>query len=463
MQNKQKVWSFFSMLLDCGLFFLSYFAAVVIRFRWLGGVVTVSPWSSHFIITAGLYSVVIVLAYGSLHLYNRERRGFLANCLILTAVNGIGVGVLMALLYIFRITDFSRLALLIFWALSSGVIVAKRLAITLVIRRAQRRGRALRHILVVGSGALAARYVRDLENSPNSGCRIEGSIGADACPGCAYLGGYGQIEKVLGDHRFDEVVVALDPEEAPMIRQILETVGNEGIRITLVPIFSEYIPASPTVRTVGSTAVINMRSTRLDHPGWAMVKRGTDILGSAIMLLLLAPVMLLIALGVRLSSPGPVLFRQERVGLDKRPFQMLKFRSMRVNEASDTAWSSAGDPRKTRFGSFLRRYSLDELPQLFNVLKGDMSLVGPRPEIPYHVERFKKNIPLYLVRQQIRPGMTGWAQVNGLRGDTSIERRVEYDIWYIENWSLWLDVKILLKTAFGGMINPAEGKKGAKP
>ncbi len=462
MRKRERLRQLHSMLLDGILIYLSYFAAIVIRFRWLGGVMSVWPWSSHFIITAGLYSVLCVLVYASLRLYDGEKRRLRSNCIMLILVNGVGVGVLMALLYLFRVMDFSRLALLIFWALSSGLLVGKRLLIVFVIRRAHRRGRALRHILVVGSGELARRYIREQNSAQESGCRIAGTIGTEACPECPYLGDYDRMEQMMAAGQYDEVVVALEPEEAFRIRSVLEAAGHEGLRITLVPIFSEFIPAAPNVRTVGSTAVINMRSTRLDHPGWAMVKRMMDLVGSAVLIVLLSPVMAVIALGVRISSPGPVIFRQERVGLDKKPFYMLKFRSMRVNDQSNTAWSSSGDPRKTRFGSFLRKYSLDELPQLFNVLKGDMSLVGPRPEIPYHVERFKKNIPLYLVRQQIRPGMTGWAQVNGLRGDTSIEDRVEYDIWYIENWSLWLDIKILLKTAFGGMVNPSEREKGAK-
>lgn len=462
MENRRRLRQLHSMLLDGVLIFLSYFVAIAIRFRWMGGVVTVSPWSQHFILTAGLYSMVSVLVYASLHIYDEEKRRLRANCLILTMVNGIGVGVLMALLYLFRVMDFSRLALVIFWGLSSTLLVAKRMLIVLVIRRARRSGKALRHILVVGSGALANRYVREQLSVPDSGCRILGTVGTEACPQCPHLGDYDRLEQVLEQQLIDEVVVTLEPEEAFRIRHVLEAAGQQGLRITLVPIFSEYIPAAPTVRTVGSTAVINMRSIRLDHPGWAMVKRLIDLLGSAVLILLLSPVMAVIGLGVRLSSPGPVIFRQERVGLDKKPFDMLKFRSMRVNEDANTAWSCAGDPRKTRFGSFPRKYSLDELPQLFNVLRGDMSLVGPRPEIPYHVERFQKNIPLYLVRQQIRPGMTGWVQVNGLRGDTSIEDRVEYDIWYIENWSLWLDIKILLKTAFGGMVSPSETEEGTK-
>ena len=172
------------------------------------------------------------------------------------------------------------------------------------------------------------------------------------------------------------------------------------------------------------------------------------------LIVLTSPIMMGVAIGVKLSSPGPIIFKQERVGLNKRPFMMYKFRSMRVNAAEDSAWSTNSDPRKTRFGSIIRKFSLDELPQFFNVLKGDMSLVGPRPEIPFHVEHFKEEIPRYLVRQQVRPGLTGWAQINGLRGDTDIAERIRYDIWYIENWTVALDIKILFRTVFGGkMVN----------
>ena len=179
-----------------------------------------------------------------------------------------------------------------------------------------------------------------------------------------------------------------------------------------------------------------------------------DIIGSLILIVCTSPLMLFAAVGVKLSSPGPILFRQERVGLNKKPFYMYKFRSMRVNDRQTTGWSTNSDPRKTKFGSFIRKFSIDELPQFFNVLKGDMSLVGPRPEVPYHVEHFKEEIPRYLVRQQVRPGCTGWAQIHGLRGDTDIAERIRYDIWYIENWTVALDIKIIFRTVFGGkMVN----------
>lgn len=162
---------------------------------------------------------------------------------------------------------------------------------------------------------------------------------------------------------------------------------------------------------------------------------------------------LIIAVGVKLSSPGPVFFKQERVGRDNKTFKMLKFRSMRVNDESDTAWSKDEDPRRTKFGSFIRRFSIDEMPQFFNVLKGDMSIIGPRPEIPYYVEQFRERVPRYMLRHQVRPGISGWAQIHGFRGDTPIDGRVEYDLWYIEHWSLWLDVRIFFRTIFGGFIN----------
>ena len=189
----------------------------------------------------------------------------------------------------------------------------------------------------------------------------------------------------------------------------------------------------------------------------------TDIVFSLLGLILLSPVMLAIGVGVKMSSPGPVFFVQERVGRDKKIFKMLKFRSMRVNAEEATGWSTDADPRKTVFGSFLRKTSLDELPQLLNVLVGQMSLVGPRPEVPFHVDHFQREIPQYLVRQQIRPGMTGWAQINGCRGDTDIEKRIELDLWYINNWCVRLDMEILIRTILGGFVNDERitaGRKG---
>ena len=184
------------------------------------------------------------------------------------------------------------------------------------------------------------------------------------------------------------------------------------------------------------------------------MKRLFDMVASGCGLIVLSPVLLIVAIWIKLDSRGPVFYRQVRVGYKNKDFRIFKFRSMRIGSDKGSLVTIGGrDPRITRSGYFIRKYKLDELPQLINVFVGDMSLVGPRPEVPHYVRQFKEDVPLYLVRQQIRPGMTGWAQVNGLRGDTSIEDRVKYDIWYIENWSLWLDIKILFMTVFGGWIN----------
>ena len=249
-------------------------------------------------------------------------------------------------------------------------------------------------------------------------------------------------------------MVALDAAEMHMLTRAFAACDKHGTRITMVPFYNDYLPARPTIDVLGDCKLINIRQTPFDNILNAFIKRAMDVVGSLVLIVLTSPIMLGVAIGVKLSSPGPIIFKQERVGLNKRPFMMYKFRSMRVNAAEDSAWSTNSDPRKTRFGSIIRKFSLDELPQFFNVLKGDMSLVGPRPEIPFHVEHFKEEIPRYLVRQQVRPGLTGWAQINGLRGDTDIAERIRYDIWYIENWTVALDIKILFRTVFGGkMVN----------
>ena len=202
------------------------------------------------------------------------------------------------------------------------------------------------------------------------------------------------------------------------------------------------------VEEIDGLNVVGIRSIPLDNLMNAAIKRTMDVVGSLALLVLTSPLMLVAAVGIRLTSPGPIIFRQERVGRHKQTFEMYKFRSMRPNAEQDSAWSKSEDARRTRFGSFLRKFSIDELPQLINVLKGDMSLVGPRPEIPYFVDKFKEEVPLYMIKHYVRPGITGWAQVCGFRGDTSIPKRVEHDIYYIEHWTLGFDLKILFLTLF---------------
>ena len=335
-------------------------------------------------------------------------------------------------------------------------MVAERLFRRWYDRALRRRGVGLRHILLVGGGAAAAQYLRALEHNPYYGFQVDGYLcdrQETAFP-VPWLGGYKQLDACMEQGGYDEVVLALEAFEISFLPKMIAACDRQGIRITMVPFYNDYLPARPTIDVLDECKLINVRQTPFDNLLNAFVKRAMDVAGSLVLILLTSPVMLAVAVGVKLSSPGPVIFKQERVGLNKRPFLMYKFRSMRVNGQESTGWSQNEDPRKTRFGSFIRKFSLDELPQFFNVLKGDMSLVGPRPEIPFHVEHFKEEIPRYLVRQQVRPGITGWAQIHDLRGDTDIAERIRYDIWYIENWTVALDVKILLRTVLGGkMVN----------
>ena len=263
----------------------------------------------------------------------------------------------------------------------------------------------------------------------------------------------GLLETQLHGDGIDEVVLALEPEELGVTVPVIQLCEKSGTKVSVIPFYNDVIPTRATIDNLGAIKLIQLRTTPLDEPFNAALKRGFDILVSLLGLIVLSPLMLIIAVAIKLSSPGPVLFKQERVGLNKKHFTMLKFRSMKVNDAQDTAWSKDEDSRRTAVGSILRKFSLDELPQLFNVLGGDMSLIGPRPEIPFFVEQFRETVPLYMVKNQVRPGITGWAQVNGYRGDTSIPKRIEHDIWYIENWSFGLDMKIIFMTVFGGMIN----------
>ena len=454
-KRNQRLLNAFNLISDGVLIVASYMAALWLRFDVLKGRQTLQLNSPTIVAAVLIYSMLIVLVYYVLGLYGGGRlRRKREEGLRIVLVNGIGTLSFMAMCYVLRVVDFSRLMLALFWLISSTVVVLKRLSVRGVLSYYRRRGYNLKHVVIIGSGQLAYQYAQDIAQNPQLGYSVMGYIGDVRQSALGnYLGSYAQLERILEEKNPDEVVVALDPQDILIMPDIMMAADKEGVRLSLIPFFNDYIPKTPSIVSLGRTKLIDMRVTPLDDLGWAMVKRAMDIAGSLLLILVFSPVMLVVALGVKISSPGPILFRQERIGKNKKPFRMLKFRSMRVTGTENTGWSTNSDPRKTRFGSFIRKFSLDELPQFFNVLAGDMSLVGPRPEVPFHVRHFKEEVPLYLLRQEVRPGITGWAQVNGLRGDTSIEERVKYDLWYIENWSIWLDMKILLMTALGGMVN----------
>lgn len=398
-------------------------------------------------VTAVIYAIWTVLVLACFRMYRMTRLSRMGHGLKnIILANAIALVSAAALLYLFRLQEFSRGVLAVFYITVCMVLILKRILLRVVLRRMRAKGYNQKHVLVIGSGELAQRYVQAVNSDEELGMQIADTL-------TDMNGLTERMEQLLHGAEIDEVVAALEPMETDHIAEIIYICEKCGTKISVVPSYNDIIPTRPTIDVVGDMKLIQLRTTPLDEPLNAFVKRAFDVVASLILIILASPIMLVAAIGTKLSSPGPILFKQERVGLNKKSFTMLKFRSMRVNAEQDTGWSTAVDNRRTKFGSLLRKTSIDELPQLFNTLKGDMSLVGPRPEIPFFVEQFRETIPLYMVKNQVRPGITGWAQVNGLRGDTSIEDRVKHDLWYIENWSLGLDIAILFRTAFGGMIN----------
>ena len=401
------------------------------------------------------FALVSVFGYQLAKLYDSVRgKSFSFDIkwvLIVNAVTILGGG---ALFFIFRLTDFSRAALALFFVLSSVLVLIKRLLVRVLLSRYRSKGYNLKHVVLVGSGSLAEKYAQTILSAPQFGYTIDGYIGS--C-GIENLQCYGEWElcgsELLSKPGIDEVVVALELEQAELLPKIIAATEKYGTKVSIIPHYNDYIPSSTTIQTFGECKLLSLRTIPLDFPGNAMLKRVFDIVASLTLIVLTSPVMLFAAIGTLLSSPGPIIFKQERVGKNKKLFKMYKFRSMRVNAQERTGWTKNEDPRKTRFGSLMRKTSIDELPQFFNVLKGDMSLIGPRPEIPHYVEQFQETVPLYMLKHLVRPGITGWAQVNGYRGDTSIEERVKHDIWYIEHWSFWLDLRIVIRTALGGIFN----------
>jgi Undecaprenyl-phosphate glucose phosphotransferase len=315
--------------------------------------------------------------------------------------------------------------------------------------------------LIVGAGELGQTIARTISGLPQLGMHVVGFVddlppAPPERPGSPppLLGGIDDLPELLRSHRVVHVFFALPREEHLQLERGLSLIDKEMIDIFVVPDILQFVMLRAGLASLGGIPMINLTETPLS--GWyGPVKRLADIVFSLAALVLLSPLLLVIAVLVKLTSPGPVLYRQQRMSLDGTLFEMYKFRSMRADAEAETGavFASAGDPRRTAFGAFLRRTSLDELPQLLNILKGQMSFVGPRPERPVFVEQFRDKIPRYMMRHRVKCGLTGWAQVNGWRGNTSIEKRIEYDIFYIENWSLSFDVKIVLMTLWNGFIN----------
>lgn len=365
-----------------------------------------------------------------------------------------------AVLYLFKITDFSRQVFLVFGLLGLFLLLVERALLRRTLKRLRSIGYNKKYVLIVGVGRRGRSFARRMMKNRHFGYSLLGFL--DDNPqkegkrffSRPVMGTVSDLPSILATTTVDMVVAALPSAAYNKYGNLVRWCDAEGVRLRVIPDYSDIFTGHPRIEEFDGMPLLNIRYVALDEPLNRALKRILDLAVALTAILVTAPLMLIIAVGIKLTSPGPVFFRQTRVGFNGREFNILKFRTMRVaNNSSDSTWTTPGDPRKVPFGGFLRKTSLDELPQFFNVLLGNMSVVGPRPERPHFVQQFKRDIPKYMIKHQVKPGITGWAQINGWRGDTSIDKRIEFDIYYIENWDIFFDMKILLLTFFKGFIN----------
>ena len=432
--------------MDAGIIGATYFFSWYLRFK--SGLFVqdagVLPAKTYF---SALFLIIpgYLLLYSIFQLYMPRRvKSYRKELMDIIRANGIGFMIFILVLYFIKQEHFSRQMLCIFFFINISLEFASRYLIRTILWKMRKQGLNQKHILMIGESQMAEQYMDRLRENPKWGYQV-----------FAHLKDEEKLERILEGNELDEVVIALRAEDYGKLERIVDVCEKAGVHTKMIPDFGNVISTRPYIEDVQGIPVIHVRRVPLNIMRNRVAKRAVDLIGATVAIILFSPVMLLTALVVAFTEEGSVIYRQERVGLHNQVFYMYKFRSMIMQDEEEekTEWSTRNDPRITPVGKLIRRTSIDELPQLFNVLKGEMSLVGPRPERPQFVQKFRDEIPRYMVKHQVRPGMTGWAQINGYRGDTSIEKRIEYDLYYIENWTMGLDLKILVLTFFKGFFN----------
>ena len=450
------------MLVDAIVLVLSYFLAWLIRFVGPMAATAVRTRSfKQYMLMLVLIVPVYLLLYQAFTLYTpmrmQGRRLVLANII---KANSLGLLILMFTFYMIDESDYSRSTYIMFYVINIILQWCARMLIFTILRDMREKGLNQKQMICVGYSRAAEEYIDRVLANPQWGYVIRGILDDNIPAGTEYkgikvLGRIANLNVILPENRLDEIAITLGLSEYYRLEEIVSLCEKSGVHTKFIPDYNKIIPTKPYTEDILGLPVINIRYVPLNNTFNALVKRAMDIVGSIVGIIVTSPLMLLMCLIIKLTSPGPLIYKQERVGLHNQTFWMYKFRSMEVQPESEEkkAWTVKNDPRVTPIGKFMRHTSIDELPQLFNILKGNMSLVGPRPERPFFVEKFREEIPRYMVKHQVRPGLTGWAQVNGYRGDTSIRKRIECDLYYIENWSIGLDIKIIFLTFFKGFIN----------
>ena len=460
-RDNQRYLNLLHVVLDGVLIAISYLLAYWVRFhsvyaKWRppqGGVLSMEQYFRALYYLVPAYLVLYFLF--SLYYVPRRMSLFRHEVAGIFNANIVGLIGFFVVLYVVKQPDFSRAMIFIFFFLNTLSTVLARWSLRSFLRMVRKRGYNLKHILMVGYSRSAENYIARITENPQWGYVIQGVLDDHIPVGTKYrgvhvIGPIDRLDGLLESNPYDEIVISLSLNHYDRLEELVAMCEKSGVHTKFIPDYTSLFPSNPYTEDVLGLPVIHIRYVALTGVVARAVKRVVDIIGSLFLIALFSPAMVFAAIGVKLSGKGPVIFKQERIGLHGKPFMMYKFRTMRVQDAEEEKkhFTRRGDPRVTGFGRFLRVTSLDETPQFFNVLAGKMSLVGPRPERPQFVEKFKEQIPRYMVKHQVRPGITGWAQVNGYRGDTSIRKRIEYDLYYIENWTPGFDVRILLSTIF---------------
>ena len=445
-KNNQRMLNKAQVCMDAGIIGATYFFSWYLRFKsgFFVQDVGVLPAKTYF---SALFLIIpgYLLLYSIFQLYMPRRvKSYRKELMDIIRANGIGFMIFILVLYFIKQEHFSRQMLCIFFFINISLEFASRYLIRTILWKMRKQGLNQKHILMIGESQMAEQYMDRLRENPKWGYQV-----------FAHLKDEEKLERILQGNELDEVVIALRAEDYGKLERIVDVCEKAGVHTKMIPDFGNVISTRPYIEDVQGIPVIHVRRVPLNIMRNRAAKRAVDLIGATVAIILFSPVMLLTVLVVALTEEGSVIYRQERVGLHNQVFYMYKFRSMIMQdeEKEKAEWSTRNDPRITPVGKLIRRTSIDELPQLFNVLKGEMSLVGPRPERPQFVQKFRDEIPRYMVKHQVRPGMTGWAQINGYRGDTSIEKRIEYDLYYIENWTMVFDMKILILTIFKGFFD----------
>ena len=372
----------------------------------------------------------------------------------------ISIVILTAITFFYRENSYSRIVMLLFWLLSIITITLSRFYLRRTLKYFREKGYNLRHVLIVGAGDLAKNLADKINLHPEIGFNIVGFLTdhsdkvGQSVSGKKILGQLEEVQKIVREYKIDQLFIALPRHAHDRLEKVISYLGEEFVDIKVVPDLLQFMRINPGIEDMDGLPIVSLSEGPLY--GWnKLFKRFADILASLIMLIVMSPAITIIAIAIKLTSKGPLLYNQERMGFSGRHFTMYKFRTMFEDAEKKTGaiWARKDDSRTTSIGKLLRKTSLDELPQFFNVLKGDMSIVGPRPERPVFVKDFKKSVYQYMLRHKMKAGITGWAQVNGWRGDSSLEKRIEYDLYYIENWSFLFDLKIIWLTFWKGLIN----------